>query len=153
MFLSKFSFAALALCALASHAHAAGDFISSNRTVSVWFDQPVESVAVHVTGTRPGMGCIKPKSMVYVMNFLPASEVVKNNEIAGKIAGAYGKAINAEISAKMQTGATSKTPAVYSYNFTGLVTNMHYNIVYTRGGKQFPLGWRPDNGGGCTYPM
>jgi hypothetical protein len=153
MFLCKSHLGALLFCAVASQAMAASDFISGNRTVSVWFDQPVENVSVHITGTRPGTGCIKPKSMVYVMNFLPASEVVKNNEIAGKIAAAYGKVINGEISAKTQSSASSKTPAVYSYNFTGLVTNLHYNVVYTRGGKQFALGWRPDNGGGCTYPL
>lgn len=133
--------------------YAAMDFYeSSSRTIYVTFDQPVQSVSVHVVG-KQGLGlgkCTSPKSIVNVMEFMPASAVKKDKSISGKISANY-KGTNGEIAAQSSSSASYNTPAVYKYNYTGTITQLHYNIAYTRGGKQYALGWRPDSGGGCTY--
>lgn len=86
------------------------------------------------------------------MNFVAGSLVKQDSSLSAKIAGMY-KGVNGEIAASSMQSATSNMPAVFTYNFTGLLTELHYNIVYTRGGKQQALGWRPDSGGGCTYAI
>lgn len=137
-----------------STAFAATDFYDSrSRTISVSFEQPVQSVSVHITGKERGK-CIPAKAKVHVMNFIPAQTVKKDKKLSVGL-GLKSKKANAEaeIAASLAESATSETPAVYSFNYTGLIRELHYNIVYTRGGVQYALGWRPDSDGGCTYSI
>jgi hypothetical protein len=151
--MKKFLTISIALSSFAiTNLYSASDFYDqSSRKISVKFEEPVDSVAVHIVGTN-GKNCVKPKSIVKTMNFIPASSVQKDTTLSGGL-GLKKNGASATISATSSKTASYQTPAVYSYNYTGLISNLHYNIVYTKNGKQTALGWRPDNGGGCTYPL
>lgn len=138
--------------AFSNTAYAATDFYDArSRTISVKFEQPVESVSVHIIGKAHGK-CLPAKSAVYVMNFVPAQSVKSDRKLSVGL-GLKSKKASGEIAASSADSATSETPAVFSYNYTGLIRELHYNIVYTRGGTQYALGWRPDSDGGCTYEI
>lgn len=122
------------------------------RNIYVKFEQPVQSVAIHYVGKSFGR-CTGVRANVKTMNFVPASTVSANKSMVAGLGLTYNR-ITGTYSATSAATATYTMPAVFSYNFTNaLISDFHYNIVYTRGGKQYSLGWRPDSGGGCTYPL
>ena len=144
----------IGMALVATTAFGATDWYTTNwlgqRTIAVKFEQPVSSVAVHIVGMKSGK-CTPPKSNVRVMNFIPGS-VVKNDY--SLIAGLNLKSIGGKFSAESAGSATTQLPAVFKYSWLDLsLSAVHYNVVYSRSGKQYALGWRPDNGGGCTYPL
>jgi len=145
---------AILLLASSLPAAAATDWYdSASRTIYVTFEQPVGGVSVHITGNSALTGkCIAPMSEVKVMNFVPAQTVKSNKTLTAKLSAMY-KGVKGEIAASSASEATSTRPAVYSYNYTGTIRNLHYNTVYIRGNTRTARGWRPDNGGGCTYPV
>ncbi len=141
--------------ATAGRANAAVDIYEitgMSRKISVAFVQPVEHVAVHIVGVN-GRGCTAPQQFVYSMNFIPRQQVKQDRSLSAKLQGSF-RGANGEIEAANQRSATSSTPAVFSFSFTNpSLRAVKYNIVYTRNGQSFSQGWRPDAGGGCTYPL
>ncbi len=139
----------LSCLVLATSAFSAQQWYSSSwgdRTINVTFEQPVQAVSVYLAGTRNGR-CIPANSQVYSMNFVSNSTVQRNDKLSGELDARGIKA-----SASSQWSATRQNPAVFTKTYSDWgVRNLHYNIVYTRNGKRYQLGWQPDNGGGCTY--
>lgn len=139
---------AIATTLLSNTATAAWDWYTRNgatRTIYVAFEQPVESVSVHIAGVDFGK-CTAPHSRVNTMQFVPATSVENSAELKGEI-GTKGLSATASIASR----ATSQTPALYKFSFSSLMSNVHYNIVYVRNGQEHSLGWRPNSNGGCTY--
>lgn len=139
---------AIATTLLSNTAFSAWDWYlrtGATSTIYVAFEQPVESVSVHIAGVDFG-SCTAPHSRVNVMQFVPASSVENNAELKGEI-NAKGLSATASIASR----ASYQTPALYKFTFSSLISNVHYNIVYTRKGQAHQLGWRPNSNGGCTY--
>ena len=141
---------------LSHNSLAAVNFYDANtRTISVRFEQPVESATVYLAGENMFGRCIPARSLVYTMNYI--HDAKNSNTTKAELASglnARAKIVDAKIgtSYSREYGYTQHIQQRFFITLGGLaVRRLHYNIVYQRNGKRYSLGWQPDNGGGCTY--
>ncbi|MDM8558162.1 hypothetical protein [Candidatus Parabeggiatoa sp. HSG14] len=121
---------------------------NSSRTVYTITDG--SSPTVYFAGTKWG-SCIG-NGNVHSMNFMPESKIEVSVEAQLK-AEAKAKGLGASGLAASKGSASYTTPAVYSYNFTGITSNLHFNVIANKNGTYGESGWQPDTGGGCTYKI
>ncbi|HIE03053.1 MAG TPA: hypothetical protein EYP59_22690 [Thiotrichaceae bacterium] len=149
----------LLLCCLLLHSE-----VFATPKVAVWYDSSSRTVYAVTNAGSPTVyfagvdwggygGCLKNSAYVYSMNFLPEEDI--STTVKGSLkAEAKHKDLNLSGFASTETSSSYTRPATYKYNYDGLTSNLHYNVVVVDNDLSLASsGWKPNSQGGCTYKI